>query len=252
MLRSADKLQGFKLHATNGDIGKVNSFLFNDESWEIIYLVADTGNWLIDRLVLVSPVALRQIGHDEDHIPVNLTKEQIENSPPLSEHEPVSRQYEQKLFGYYQWPVYWNAGAGYYPFAAGYPDTAPPIVTELGERQRNRPESEGDPHLRSTREVDGYYIHASDGDIGHIDDFIIDDVSWEIRYIIVDTKNWLPGKKVIISPRWINKIEWAESKVYVNFSRETIKSSPEFKSIEDISRQYEEQLYGHYDREGYW
>lgn len=251
MLRSADKIKGYKLHANDGDIGKVNSFLFNDESWEIIYLVADTGNWLVDRLVLISPVALRQLG-DESKIPVNLSKQQIEDSPPITEHEPVSRQYEQQLFGYYQWPVYWNAGAGYYPFAAGYPDTAPPIVQEISERQKSRTGSEGDPHLRSTREVKGYYIHASDGDIGHIDDFIIDDLTWEIRYVVVDTKNWLPGKKVIIAPKWIRKIEWPESKVYIDFTREKIKNSPEFKSVDEINRQYEEKLHGYYDREVYW
>jgi hypothetical protein len=252
MLKSAAKLQGFKLLANDGEIGKVNSFLFNDETWEIMYLVADTGNWLIDRLVLVSPVAMRQIPVDEDHIPVNLTKEQIENSPPIAEHEPVSRQYEQQLFGYYRWPVYWNAGAGYYPFAAGYPDTAPPMVQEIAERKRTEPEREGDPHLRSTREVKGYYIQAADDEIGHVDDFIVDDSTWEIRYLIIDTKNWLPGKKVILSPRWVNKIEWPESKVYVSFTKEKIKSAPEYKSEEDINRQYEEKLYSHYDRKSYW
>jgi hypothetical protein len=252
MLKSADKMQGYKLLANDGEIGKVNSFLFNDENWEIMYLVADTGNWLIDRLVLVSPVALRRLTEGEDHIPVNLTKEQIENSPPISEHEPVSRQYEQQLFGYYRWPVYWNAGAGYYPFAAGYPDTAPPIVQDIADRKKEEPVSEEDSHLRSTREVKGYYIQAADGEIGHVDDFIIDDTTWEIRYIIIDTKNWLPGKKVILSPRWINKIEWPESKVYVNFTKDKIKNSPEYKSEEDINRNYEEKLFGHYERKGYW
>jgi hypothetical protein len=252
MLKSADKMEGYKLHTVDGEIGKVNSFLFSDENWEILYLVADTGNWLMDRLVLVSPVALRQPNKDDDFIPVNLSKEQIENSPPISEHQPVSRQYEQQLFGYYQWPVYWNAGAGYYPFAAGYPDTAPPIVQEISGRQRNKPHSEENPHLRDTREVKGYNIQAADGEIGHVEDFIIDDITWEIKYIIVDTKNWLPGKKVIISPRWINKIEWTESKVYVNFTKEKIQNSPEYKSESEINRQYEEKLFSHYDRQGYW
>jgi hypothetical protein len=252
MLKSADKMEGFKLNANDGEIGKVNTFLFNDESWEIMYLVADTGNWLIDKLVLISPVAMRQLSEDEKSIPVNLTKEQIENSPPISEHEPVSRQYEQQLFGYYRWPVYWNAGAGYYPFAAGYPDTAPPMVQEIADRQKNKPQTEGDSHLRSTREVKGYNIQAADGEIGHVDDFIIDDHTWEIRYIIVDTKNWLPGKKVILSPRWINKIEWPQSKVYVNFAKEKIENSPEYKSEADINRAYEERLFDHYDRKGYW
>jgi sporulation protein YlmC with PRC-barrel domain len=252
MLKSAAKMQGYKLLANDGDIGKVNTFLFNDESWEIMYLVADTGNWLIDRLVLVSPVALRQLKEDEDKIPVNLTKEQIENSPPISEHEPVSRQYEQQLFGYYRWPVYWNAGAGYYPFAAGYPDTAPPMAANIADRMKEEPVSKGDLHLRSTREVKGYNIQAADGEIGHVEDFIIDDATWEIRYIIVDTKNWLPGKKVILSPKWINKIEWPESKVHINFTKEKIENSPEYKSEEDINRNYEVKLFDHYDRKGYW
>jgi hypothetical protein len=109
-----------------------------------------------------------------------------------------------------------------------------------------------DPNLRSTHDVSGHNIQASDGQIGHIDDFILDDETWAIRYLIIDTRNWWPGKKVLISPRWIDHINWSESKVFVNLLRETIRQSPEYTDESLLTRDYEIELHQRYNLPGYW
>jgi hypothetical protein len=245
MLIKAKTLKGYTLESFDGDIGKVIEFYFDDQHWTIRYLVADTGDWLFDRKVLISPYALVDVSKEKQHIAVNLTKKQIEGSPPLNCDKPVSRQFEEQYYGYYEWPMYW---AGPYMWGS-YSD----IVRDSEKWKESTPgEKAGDPHLRSTQEVSGYHIQGIDGGIGHVDDFIIDDETWAIRYLIVSTHNWLPGKKVLISPAWIERVSWSESKVFVNLSREEIKQAPEYADDSNLTRDYESGLHRHYDRQGYW
>ena len=262
MLRSVNDLQGRKIRATDGDIGSVDQFLFDDEDWAVRYLVVDTGNWLLGRKVLISPIALGQTDWTEG-LSVSLTKEQIKNSPGIDTDKPVSRQHESEYFNYYGYPYYWHGpalwGAGAYPMAVprtmGYPDRVGVTTVYAGSASAPKAapqEEEGDPHLRSTREVIGYYIEATDGEIGHVEDFIIDDKSWAIRYIVVDTVNWWPGKKVVVAPQWIKRVSWAESTVYVYLEREWIKNAPEYDSTAIVNRDYEDRLYDYYGSPKYW
>jgi hypothetical protein len=238
------------VHARDGDIGKVREFLFDDLIWTVRYLVVDTGNWLIDQLVLVSPKSLNQPNWDSQTLPVNLSKEQVENSPPISEDEPVSRQKESELHSYYGWPPYWRMIPGMTgPTAV---PTVPPVVQEGLEKEGSEEGESDDSHLRSTREVIGYHIQATDGDIGHVSDFILDDEIWQIRYLVVDTGNWLPGRRVLISPAWIDDVSWREKSVVVNLSQESIKHSPEYNPAEPVNREYEVRLYDFYGRPKYW
>lgn len=183
---------------------------------------------------------------------MDLTKKQIEESPSLASDQPVSRQYENQYYGYYGWPIYWSGlyawGASPYMGVGGDPVTGK--VQEI-QREADSHEKTWDPNLRSTNDVTGHHIQATDGEIGHVDDFIIDDKTWTIRYMVVDTKNWWPGKHVLISPQWIEQVSWKDFKVFVNLSREAIKQSPEYKP-ESFDRDYERALYQHYDRPGYW
>jgi len=220
MLNKAKTLKSYKLHSLDGEIGKVNEFYFDDHHWTIRYLIADTGNWLTGRQVFISPHALVAVNKEEQYITINLTKKQIEDSPSLDNDKPVSREFEEAYYGYYEWPMYWD--------------------------------SQFDPHLRSTYDVSSYDIQATDGEIGHVEDFIIDDETWTIRYLIIDTRNWWPGKKVLVSPQWIERVSWDESKVSVNLLCETIKQSPEYTEESLITRDYEIGLHRHYNREGYW
>jgi hypothetical protein len=245
MLITAKTLTGFQLDSLNGEIGKVKEFYFDDQHWTIRYLIADTGSWLSGRQVLISPYSLVAAIKEEKHLVVNLSKQQIEDSPSLETDKPVSQQFELSHSSYYGWPTYWN---GPYTWGA-YPHL------ERDSSQWTTPsthEKGWDPHLRSTDAVRGYNLQASDGEIGHIADFVIDDETWAIRYLIVDTRNWWPGKKILLSPQWISRVSWNESKVFVNLSRESIKSSPAYNEDALLSRDYETGLHRHYVRNGYW
>ena len=245
MLDKVTTLKGYKLHSLDGEIGNVKEFYFDDHYWTIRYLVADTGSWLTGRQVLISPYALVAVNREEQYISVDLTKKQIEESPSLASDKPVSRQYEETYSGYFGWPLYWD---GAYTWGS-----SPYIVRDQEKWRRSiRGEKAWDPHLRSTSDVSGYDIQATDGRIGHVEDFFVDDDTWAIRYLIVDTRNWWPGKKVLIAPKWIERVSWRESKVSVNLSRATIKQSPEYPQESLLTRDYETQLHRHYGRQGYW
>ncbi len=254
MLNKIKALNGYKLRSLDGDIGKVKEFYFDDKHWTIRYLIADTGNWLIGNQVLISPYSLIAINKDDKFISINLTKKQIEESPGLENHKPVSRQFEDVYYGYYGWSPYY---AGPYMWGLS------PYILREQEKIRNKIEGEhandlineekaSDPHLRSSQNMSGLNIQATDGEIGHVDDFIIDDLTWAIRYLIIDTVNWWPGKKVLVAPQWIESINWDKSKVFVNLTRDVIKRSPEYIEDKLINLDYETALHKHYDRQGYW
>ena len=245
MLRQVGDLNGYKLGSRDGEIGKVKELYFDDLNWTVRYLVADTGDWLSDRRVLISPYALDEVNVDGKVIPVNLTRKQIENSPSLDNDKPVSRQYELQCYPYYDWPAYWNG-----PFQWG-PVANPGSVQSGWLASAHHTESD-DPHLRSTIDVSGHSIQALNGEIGHVEDFVVDDETWTIRYLIVDPRDWWPGKKVLISTRWVERISWSESKVFINLNRETIKLGPEYTKEALITRDYEMKLHRHYGRAGYW
>jgi uncharacterized protein YrrD len=246
MLSKAKTLHGYSLQSTDGEtIGKVKEFYFDDRHWTVRYLIADTGSWLTGRQVLISPYALVAVNSDHRNIVANLTKKQIEDSPSLDTDKPVSRQFEESYYGYYGWPPYWG---GPYMWGA-YPC---PVREREEWKESTQREKAWDAHLRSTRAVSGYHIQALNGELGHVEDFIIEDETWAIRYLIVDTHNWWPGKKVLVSPQWIERVSWGESKVFVNLSREAIKQSPEYTNETTPTREYETGLYLHYNALGYW
>jgi uncharacterized protein YrrD len=245
MLDKAKTLKGYKLHTLDGEIGKVEEFYFDDQYWTIRYLVANTGNWLQGTQVLISPYALAAVSREKKYIAIDLTKKQIEDSPSLNSDEPVSRHYELGYYKYYGYPMYWGG-----PNMWG-KDTH--IVRD--REQWTYPAQSGkawNPHLRSTRDVSGHQVQATDGEIGHVDDFVVDDDTWAIRYLVIDTRNWRAGKKVLISPLWIKRVSWKEEKVFVNVLRETIQQAPEYSEEALLTRDYETRLHGHYNRPGYW
>jgi hypothetical protein len=248
MLHNVKALKGYKLDSLDEEIGTVKEFYFDDRFWTIRYLVADTGNWLPGRQVLISPYALVAINRDNIYdlkIEVDLTKQQIENSPSLETDMPISHQFENAYYGHYGWPTYWGG-----PHIWG----SHPYIMRNREKWRKSTESEKawDPHLRSTNGVNGHHIQAVDGEIGHVEDFLIDDETWTIRYLIIATHNWWPGKNALVSPRWIERVSWGERKVFVNLTREAIKQSPEYPKDYLLTRDYETALHQHYDRQGYW
>jgi hypothetical protein len=251
MLRNVTQLEGFVIHATDGELGAVYQLYFDDETWFIRYLTVELG-WLGGRRVLISPISVTHVDWIGKRLDVALTKSQVENSPNIDTDKPVSRQHEIAYSGYYGYPYYWGGaflgGPTYYPGAVDVPKDA----STQAMAARTGGNKSTDSHLRSTKAVTGYHIEATDGEIGHVGAFIVDDEAWAIRYIEVATKNWWPGKKVLVSPAWIERVSWEDSKVYVGLSREAIKSAPEFVDFTPITREYENRLYSHYGRPPYW
>ena len=249
MMRSLKTMEQYKVKATDGDVGNVVNFLLDDDRWTVRYLVVDAGNFLTGRRVLISPISFGEVEWDTKQFDVRLTKDRIKNSPSVSTDEPVSRQREQEYSGYYDYPPYWGAagvwGGGAYPGAL-----AEGRFGEPGSGYSAGPS--GDVHLRSANEVVGYHIEGTDGAIGHVNDFIVDDKSWQVRYLVVDTTNWWAGKKVLVAPDWSTSVSWFDRKVYLDLSREMIKKSPEWDGSAFLSRTYEESLYGYYGRPSYW
>lgn len=247
MLNTLNNLSGYKLRATDGDLGKVDEFYFDDQTWFIRYLIVQTGKWLADRRVLISPVSVGHPDPDSKTISVSLTSERVRNSPEIDTKKPVYRQHEEELSAYYNWPMYWQPGmSGNDTYVM--PVYPPLIETPDKEQKQSEKSDTDDPHLRSSRQITGYYIHAVNGEIGHVDDFIVDDEIWKISYLVVKTKNWLPSKKVLISPEWIREINWADETVYIDLSREEISESPEFDPSEPLNAEYENALKNHYHK----
>ena len=245
MLIKAKTLKGYSLASLDGEIGSASEFYFDDRYWAIRYLVANTGTWLTGRKVLISPYSLDGVNTAEEKMFVLLNRKQIEESPSIDMDEPVSRQYEGLYNGYYGFPNYWGG-----PYMWG---GNPYILRDRSRWGLAASEAMGwDRHLRSTHEVAGYHLLALDGEIGHVDDFIIDDETWAIRYLVVTTKNWWAGKKVLISPKWIENVSWEEREVAIGLSREVIKAAPEYNDESLLTRDYETDLHGHYNRAGYW
>lgn len=241
-------LEGITVAAKDGDIGKVADFYFHDDTWTIRYLVVNTGHWLSRRKVLIMPSVLGEPDWDAFTFPVALTRSQVEKSPEIDTDKPVSRQQEADLHSHYAWPAYWMAPgpACWLPSLPVSPIAGAPEVpgTAIPEK--------ADPRLRSVREVIGYRIHASDGEMGHLEDFIADDAVWVIRYMVVHTGKWFQAKQTLISPHWLGKIRHREKTMEVTLTQENILHCPQFNAGDLVNREYEERLYDYYGRPAYW
>jgi len=255
MLTSVNQLNGSTITATDGEIGHVIEVYFDDHAWAIRYLVADTGTWLSGREVLISPYAVKQPLDAPKNIDVALTRKQVEDSPNIDTHQPVSRRHEREYLAYYAYPTYWGGDALWAMSAMPLvpPALQAPLETEAERARIEKDVPAEDVHLRSSANVKGYDIQATDDSIGHVDDFIFDDQSWAIRYLVVDTRNWWPGgKRVLIGTHWIDRINWADRSVHVRLTREQVKDSPKYEAGQPIARDYEERLHAVHERQGYW
>ncbi len=225
MLRHTNDLQGFKLELIDDELGRIKDFYFDDMLWIVRYLVADTGRWLPRRKILISPVSLGAVDEDKKSIHVKLTKEMIEKSPSIFPDHPFIRKEELALSGYYRWPAYW-------------------------EKISLNPEE--DLRLRSMKEIIGYSVEATDGEIGFIANFIIDDADWTVRYMIVDIKRLLPGRKVLLALDWIEKIDEESKKLIVNVTKDLIESAPHYDPEKPVNRAIETEIFDFYKKEYYW
>ncbi len=249
MLWHSSAINGYAIEASDGDIGAVSDFLFDDATWLVRWLVVDTGSWLSGRKVLLPPSALGRLDANNRVLAVKLTKQQVTDSPEIDTDRPVSRQMETSVYDYYGWSPYW--GSGFYMGGYGYMPGSGMASPYLGARRReeeiaNAHADSDDVHLRSVEAVTGYHIHASDGEIGHVEDFLVDDADWSIRYLVVDTKNWWPGKKILVSSRSAGEIDWSDKLVNLDVNCQRIKDGPAYDPSITIDRAYDERLLTYY------
>lgn len=283
MLHSLTALRKYHVHAADGDIGDVTDGYFDDERWVVRYLVVNTGSWLSGREVLISPYAITRVDDVGAAVVTQLTRKQVESSPSIDTANPISRREEARYLAYFGYPVYWpyttlwawgatpvvippdprlQGGAPPPPGTGAEPGTAAEprgagaesgAGAEPGAGARpDAGERSGDVHLRSAREVAGYHIQGSDDAVGHVEDFLFEDSSWAIRYIAVDTRNWLPGRHVLLSPQWIREVSWPERLVVAQLTRAQIEGSPEYDPKRVPTRSEELNLHRHYRRPEYW
>ncbi len=264
MLRSMNDLKGSQIQATDGTVGHVKDFYFDDEWWTVRYLVVETGNWLANRKVLISPAAIAQPNWTDKVLPVSMTMEQVKNCPDIDTNKPVSRQHEMDYLDYHGYPYYWGGSSlwggelGPNMLMPGFGDfwAAPRAFPRETVREHNavvaRAHEGDDPHLRSCQAVTGYALHARDGVLGHVQGLLVDESNWAIRYMVVDTSNWWMGHKALIAPQWVEDVNWADTSVSVKLTRQAIKDAPPYDPATGVDREQEIRIYGHFKHDPYW
>ena len=259
-----DEISRLRIQAQDDDAGKIEDVYFDDQTWCLRYFVVNTGSWLWGRRVLISPLAVEKPDWAQHVLRVKLTREQVKNSPDIDLERPVSQQQLVELHQYYGWPMFWDVdpmlGAsivGTYPVAwaprqeaAGEPAQTKNRAAQSVEAPADQ--KPADRHLRSAHEVKSYHIHATDGEFGHVEDFFASEADWIVRYLLIDSHRWLPGRKFLIAPDWIDSINWSEAEVKITLTRQRIQHSPEYIPDQAIQRDYESKLYRYYEAPGYW
>jgi sporulation protein YlmC with PRC-barrel domain len=245
VLRRLRDYDGFEVWSREGrDLGRVEEFYFDEDRWTVRYIVVRTGSWLTGRSVLLSPMSIARLEWDRARIDFKLTDEQIKGAPDADLAQPISRRFETEYSGYYGIPHYW-AGSDLWGMWSTPMEVQPPATTEQRSSEQEMLEGQ---HLRGVREVTGYHILATDGEIGHVEDFLVDDRSWKIRYLMIDTSNWIGGRTVLVAPEWASRIDWVDQKVHVDVTRAEVEQSPEYDPGADIDGKYEERLAESYRR----
>ena len=256
MLRSVKDMIGYPIEATDGVVGKVKDTLFDDRHWRLRYVVVDTGTWLPKKKVLLSPFHLKELetGWVGNCLKVVLNKAQVEGSPELKEHEPVSMQFEEEYAKYYDLPTYWMDP--YLFGGAAIPSSIGPEYSPKGEAERQAHEFRmrqiAGEHLRSAHEIMGYHIHAKDDSFGHVEDFVLDDSNWRLQYLVIDTKNWLPGKPSLIDIGWAESFDWETKTANVDLTRKQIEMAPRFDPFDPVNEDENHKLYDYYGKPRDW
>lgn len=257
MLWRASGLEDYSIHATDGLVGRVSDLLFDDTHWTVRWLVVDTGGWLSGRKVLLPPSALGSPDAERREVPVGLTRKRVEDSPDIDTDAPVSRQMESDVYVHYGWLPYWTPAyvapieeATGAPPGHGNDEHTAAHVADAAD-SANAPHR-GDPHLRSMHELRGYYVGATDGDIGHIEDLLVEDGSWTVRWLVIDTRNWWPGRMVLVAPSWTAYVSWNDHRIGIGCTRSQVERSPEFRADMTVDRTYEERLSEYYGKRPYW
>jgi len=263
MLQTVKDLERYAIHATDGVIGHVRGVYFDDESWVVRYMVVDTGGWFANRKVLVSPFSVNHVDRLDRTLSVSITRQQLKDSPDIDTDKPISRQHESGYLGYYGYPYYWGGG-GFWG-AGSFPSLLLNVsehgmagsdglnhIERLQVMRETGSEPGDDVHLRTCAAVTGYRIEATDGHLGHVKGFVLEEETWAIRYLIVSTSEWWIGHDVLVAVEWIDKVSWLESSVTVGLTRQAVKDSPAYDGARTLDREHEASVFKHYKKKGYW
>jgi hypothetical protein len=246
MLISLSRLKSFEPSARDGALGRLWDFMLHDRSWEVRNVVVSTATWL-GRQVVVPSEAVAVVDLDHKAVELALTRREVELSPAPESDPPVVRQQAEIYPGYYGWPSDW-AGSGFVSFGSRTPSSTMPRLPADPPLPPRRPR--GDPHLRSYREVTGYHLRANDGAVGHLEDMLVDYPSFRIRYLVVDTRNFWPGKKVLMPPHFVRSLDWRRRTLTVSLWVKEITSAPPYRG--PLTRADEQRIYAHYGLNTYW
>jgi len=250
MLKRLRDLQNWTVVGRDGeDVGSISDFYLDDERWVLRFFLINAGGWMVDHPVFVSPLAITKVNWEDSTLEVDLTRDQVRKAPRLDPAtSQVTRWFESDYYLYYGYPFYWDGphawGAQPLPTrVAGAAAGAEPVPAADGS-------SEGT--LHSVDQITGYHLQALDGEIGHVEDFLVDPESWSIRYLVIDTSNWIGGRTVLVSPEWVRRIDWNDRLFHVDLTRDAIKDSPQYDPTIELDREYETRLYAYYRRPAYW
>jgi hypothetical protein len=232
IMHTFTELRRYKMHAADADVGGVEDVYFDDQDWVVRHLVVDSRHWIRGRRVLIPPPAVQRVDEVRRRLEVALTRAQIERSPTPDTAKPVSRQHHVDLYSYYGCPYDWNGTAAHRDPLAG-----------IGE---------GDLHLRSARAVTRYQVQAVGGEVGSVDDFLIEMPSWAIRYIAVRSGHRLGSRHVLVSPGWVIGVSWEGRLLDVDLSAGVVAGAPEYDPLQPADRAYEARLHDYYHRLPYW
>jgi len=245
MVRRASELFGYTVRATDGEVGQLDDLYLDEKSWGVQFLAVETGPWLLGRRVLVRPPEAEQPLTEERVIPVAASVEDVKGSPPVDLAKPVSEQERAQLLEYWGWP----SGLAESPVVQRLPVDEAHVARQQHRADRERVRS----GLRSVREMIGYGIRARDDvEFGRVEDFCLTTEDWVIRYLMIDTRAWRAGRRVLVAPSWLEEVNWREQVLVVGLTEQQIESSPAFDPAKPITREYESGLYRHYSQQGYW
>lgn len=257
MLRKLSSLKGFKVEGKGEELGKIEDFYFDEDYFTLRYLLIDTGSWLKDEKTLISTDALEEIDYQSKKLKVNLNTETLKEGPSLEKNKPISQIMEEKLTEHFNWPVYWIAPTSNISRIAKENKRKEEISSfnNQAEEENDMSDRKKESNLRSFDEIKGYYLKTDDKEFGHLKDLFVDEENWLIRYLLIDTCNFLPCKDVLIAPEWIIDISWNQRNIHVNKTKKEIKKAPAYKEEKSelsVNRDYEKNLYDHYNEKGYW
>jgi sporulation protein YlmC with PRC-barrel domain len=210
------EIRGFKAFCTGGEVGKVSDLYFDDEKWIVRYLIVDTGSWLTRHSVLISPLSVEAVSWETRQIRLSIDREKVEKSPDIDYHKPISRQQEAEYHSYYGYPYYWADTSMWElsPIPAYVPATSPKQSPETPQE---------DNHLRSTNEIIGCQVKASDGEIGRVRDLLVDEDSWGVKSIVIDEADAPEQSGLDLPVSSVLRLSWTDRSVYVNVSRDEIR-----------------------------